>query len=128
MPSLTTVALLVVSAGLIQVQANSLGMPDFGNLTSSAILGWYAWHTASKTIPGLVHHFREELAACRACQRAEQEAFREELAAERTQRSADQAEVALVLGQIRDQLTTMNHAPRTDTSTTAECRLRSAEL
>jgi hypothetical protein len=128
MRSLTTVALLLASAGMIQAQAHSLGLPDFGNLTSSAILGWYAWHTASRTIPGLVRHFREELAACRAYQRAEQETFREELAAERAQRSADQAEVVEVLGQIRDQLKTMNHAPRPDTGTTAECRLRSAEL
>ncbi len=117
MPSLTTLALLIASAGLIQAHTHSLGIPDFGNLTSSAILGWYAWHTASKTIPGLVRHFREELALCRAYQRSEQELFREELAAERAQRSADQAEVVEVLGQIRDQLVIVQHAPRPDTDT-----------
>jgi hypothetical protein len=128
MPSLTTLALTIASAGLIQAQAHSLGLPDFGNLTSSAILGWYAWHTASKTIPGLVRHFREELAVCRTHQRAEQELFRQELAAERAQRSSDQAEVVEVLGQIRDQLTTMNHAPRPDTDTGHQRALRGAEV
>ncbi len=33
-----------------------------GNLTATAILGWYAWHTATKTIPQLVENFRRELA------------------------------------------------------------------
>jgi hypothetical protein len=26
-------------------------LPDISNLTATAVLGWYAWHTVSKTIP-----------------------------------------------------------------------------
>ena len=104
MRSFTTVLVLVASAGVVQAHTGSLGMPELGNLSSSAILGWYAWHTASKTIPGLVRHFREELAACRDHQRAEHEAFRQELAAERARHHADQAALTAVLGEIRDRL------------------------
>lgn len=37
--------------------------PELSNMTATAILGWYAWHTASRTIPELIENFREELAA-----------------------------------------------------------------
>ena len=40
--------------------ASELPLPDLGNLTATAVLGWYAWHTASKSIPGIVRSFREE--------------------------------------------------------------------
>jgi len=49
---------------------------DFGNLTATGILGWYAWHTAARTIPGLVKDFREEA-------REQREAFKEEMRIER---------------------------------------------
>lgn len=49
---------------------------DFGNLTATAILGWYAWHTTTRTIPQLVADFRQELHELR-------ETFRQELQAER---------------------------------------------
>jgi hypothetical protein len=49
---------------------------DLGNLTATGILGWYAWHTASRTIPGLVKDFREEA-------REQREAFMEEMRIER---------------------------------------------
>ena len=104
MRSLPTVVFLVASAGLVQLQGHTLGMPEVGNLSSSAILGWFAWHTAAKTMPALVKHFREELAACRAHQRTEHEAFRQELAAERTQRHADHAALREVLVEIRNRL------------------------
>lgn len=54
------------------------GLPklDLANLTATGILGWYAWHTASRTIPGLVKDFREESAEQR-------QSFREELRIER---------------------------------------------
>ena len=111
MRSLLPLALLVVSAGLIQAESTGLGIPDFGNLTSSAILGWYAWHTATRTIPSLVSQFRQELALCRAGQRAEAEAFRNELAAQRAARHADQQLTMKILGQIRDCLT-LTKSPR----------------
>lgn len=62
---------------------------DVGNLTATALLGWYAWHTASRTLPALVRAFREELAAQRSEWADEREAFRQELAEERMQRHAD---------------------------------------
>jgi len=34
---------------------------DFGSLSATAILGWYAWHTTTYTIPNIVKGFREEL-------------------------------------------------------------------
>lgn len=49
---------------------------DLGNLTATGILGWYAWHTAARTIPGLVKDFREEA-------REQREAFKEEMRIER---------------------------------------------
>lgn len=64
-------------------------MYDLGNLTATALLGWYAWHTASRTLPALVRAFREELAAQRRESADERQAFREELAEERLQRHAD---------------------------------------
>lgn len=36
---------------------------DFGNLTSTAILGWYAWHTQTRTIPKMLDDYRAEMAA-----------------------------------------------------------------
>lgn len=59
---------------------------ELGNLTATAILGWYAWHTASRTIPGLVADFRAEMAAARSEHRADCDVFRAELAAERAAR------------------------------------------
>jgi Spy/CpxP family protein refolding chaperone len=62
----------------LAAEAASPNLPavDFGNLTSTAILGWYAWHTTTRAIPQLVADFRQELQEHR-------EAFRRELAAER---------------------------------------------
>jgi hypothetical protein len=34
---------------------------DFGSLSATAILGWYAWHNTTYTIPSIVKEFREEL-------------------------------------------------------------------
>lgn len=56
---------------------------DLGNLTATGILGWYAWHTAARTIPGLVKDFREE-------SREQREAFKEEM---RTEREGHRTEV-----------------------------------
>lgn len=32
-----------------------------GNLPATAILGWYAWHTTTKTIPEMVRDHREDI-------------------------------------------------------------------
>ena len=58
-----------------------LPLPEVGNLTATAMLGWYAWHTVARTIPELVSNFRAELAAERADHRAAIEAICRELAA-----------------------------------------------
>ncbi|MGE0610277.1 MAG: hypothetical protein AB7O62_24520 [Pirellulales bacterium] len=63
--------------------------PDLGNLTATAILGWYAWHTASRTLPALVAEFRAELAAARQACREERAVFFEALLQEREQRHGD---------------------------------------
>ena len=72
------------------------------NVTATAVLGWYAWHTASKTIPGLVRAFREETAALRQECRAERDAQRQDLAAERSQRHADHQEFVAALDRFAD--------------------------
>ena len=58
-----------------------LPLPDVGNLTATAMLGWYAWHTVARTIPEIVTAFRAELAAERADHRAAVESICRELAA-----------------------------------------------
>lgn len=64
-------------------------LPELSNLTATAVLGWYAWHTAARAIPGLIRAFRDELAAMRQEYREEREALRAELHADREQRHAD---------------------------------------
>ncbi len=49
---------------------------DFGNMTATAILGWYAWHTTTRTIPQIVADFRHE-------QQELRETFRQELEIQR---------------------------------------------
>jgi hypothetical protein len=58
-----------------------LPLPEVGNLTATAMLGWYAWHTVARTIPEIVSNFRTELAAQRADHRAAIESLCRELAA-----------------------------------------------
>jgi hypothetical protein len=79
-------------------------IPDLGNLTATAILCWYAWHTASKTIPELVRDFRDELALQRAECGEERELLRHELAEERAQRHADNFAIVTALEQVTDHL------------------------
>lgn len=86
MRSLAPLLFCLASAGVVQLQAHAFDVPELGNFSSSAILGWYAWHTASRTIPGLVRSFREELAA------------------ERQQRQAHHLALAALLIEIRDRL------------------------
>ena len=104
MRSACILAAVVTSAGLVQMQVDRLGLPDLGNLSASAILGWYAWHTAARTLPGLVRNFRDELAAIRAEQRGEREAFREELRLQRQARHADQQLLASALADLVERL------------------------
>jgi|GEM_PF-5372417 len=71
--------------------------PDVGNITATAILGWYAWHTATRTIPELLTAFREELETAREECREERETLREELNAEREERHANHLAILAAL-------------------------------
>lgn len=79
-------------------------LPELGNVTATAILGWYAWHTASRTIPGLIQNFREDVRSERAEHLAELLAFREEMGTERAQRHCDHMAIVDVLGKLSSQL------------------------
>jgi hypothetical protein len=47
-------------------------VPDWvSSVPATAILGWYAWHTTTRTIPQLVADFREDMKAARAEMRTE---------------------------------------------------------
>jgi hypothetical protein len=59
------------------------------NLTATAILGWYAWQTATRTVPQLVADFRAELAAARDDHRHDRDVFFQEMSQERTTRHSD---------------------------------------
>jgi hypothetical protein len=79
-------------------------LPELGNVTATAILGWYAWHTASRTIPGLIKNFRDDVRTERAEHLAELLAFREEMATEREQRHRDHMVIFDVLSALSSQL------------------------
>ncbi|MBI2826382.1 MAG: hypothetical protein HYX69_17025 [Planctomycetia bacterium] len=79
-------------------------LPDIGNVTATAILGWYAWHTASRTIPELVAAFREELANTRTECRIERETLRDELNAERMERHTDHMAIVGALNELAGRL------------------------
>ena len=89
-------------------QLDNFPVSDLGNVTATAILGWYAWHTASRTIPSLVKEFRDEMAAARAENRADREAFRGELAEERHCRHADIVAVLGALKELTDRIAQTN--------------------
>ncbi len=89
-------------------------LSELGNLTATAILGWYAWHTSTSTIPQLVDDFRGELATERAQQRADREAFLHEMAEERMQRHADN----LAVVQAMEHLAALVVGPKGSTSVT----------
>lgn len=60
-----------------QAIPHELPQIDFGNLTATAILGWYAWHTQTRTITKMQDDFRSAI-------EKQRDDFREELIAERT--------------------------------------------
>lgn len=83
-----------------------LPLPDVSQLTATGVLGWYAWHTAARTIPQLVEAFRDEMAAMRAECRGEREALYQELAAERAQRHHDHLAIVQALDELARQIAT----------------------
>ena len=90
--------------------ASELPLPDLGNLTATAVLGWYAWHTASKSIPGIVRSFREEAGLLRAESRAEREMLYQELAAERLQRHSDHMAIIEALNDLALRIPDTKHS------------------
>lgn len=83
-------------------------MSEFGNLTATAVLGWYAWHTAAKTIPTILRAFRDEMAAMRTEFRTERESLHAQLTAERIQRHHDHLGLVDALNDLSERI----HAER----------------
>ena len=77
---------------------------NFGALSATAVLGWYAWHTASYTLPNLVRAFLEEMTALRSECAAEREVLHADLADERRSRHDDQLLIAAALRDLADRL------------------------
>jgi hypothetical protein len=73
---------------------------ELSNLTATAVLGWYTWYTATKTIPQLVQHFRSELAAERGEHRLDRDVFLHEMASQRVQRQEDAATIVQAMNEL----------------------------
>ena len=73
---------------------------QLSNLTATAILGWYAWHTATRTIPQLVENFRRELATERSQHRTDRDAFLCEMTEQRVQRHNDTTAIVLAVNEL----------------------------
>ncbi len=86
--------------GLMAVNFAEMLAPELGNLTASAVLGWYAWYTATRTTPGMLRSFREEMHAARQDFRTETAAQRDQLACEREYRHRDSAAIARALNRL----------------------------
>ncbi len=87
-------------ATLLAVNLADAVAPELGNLTASAVLGWYAWYTATRTTPGMLRSFREEMTAARQDFRNETAAQRAELAVEREYRHRDNTAIARALNRL----------------------------
>jgi hypothetical protein len=74
--------------------------PELGNLTASAVLGWFAWYTATRTVPGMLRSFRDEMNAARQDFRSDTAALRDQLACEREYRHRDNAAIARALNRL----------------------------
>ncbi|HTQ37550.1 MAG TPA: hypothetical protein VMJ32_00890 [Pirellulales bacterium] len=73
---------------------------ELSNLTATAVLGWYTWYTATKTIPQLVQHFRCELAAQRSEHRIDRDEFLREMASQRLARQDDAAAIVRAVNKL----------------------------
>ena len=73
---------------------------DVSNLTATAILGWYAWHTVAKTLPTIVKAFRDEMALMRAECRVERESLLDVITAQRLQFHEDHMVIAEALNEL----------------------------
>ncbi len=98
------IALLLAATVWVVAHMPALAMPEVGNATATAILGWYAWHTASRTIPVLVNGFREEMAAERIAHRADREALLKEMAHAREMQREDNRAIVAALSDLTGRL------------------------
>lgn len=83
---------------------------ELSNLTATAILGWYAWHTATRAIPQLVADFRSEMSLERSQNHADREEFFRELAEERVQRHADNTAIVSAVDDLKHLIGQFNAA------------------
>ncbi|HEY2883213.1 MAG TPA: hypothetical protein VGJ15_12285 [Pirellulales bacterium] len=102
----------LLAATAVMALATDPPLPELSNLTSTAVLAWYAWHTATRTLPKLIDDFRSELSTQRAQHRFDLESFLHEMTNERTQRHADSVSMTHALGELSTAIS------RTNSSTT----------
>jgi hypothetical protein len=91
---------LVIGSPLVAFVLAETVAPELGNVTASAVLGWYAWYTATRTTPGMLRSFRDEMNAARQDFRNDSAALREQLACEREYRHRDSAAIARALNRL----------------------------
>jgi hypothetical protein len=91
---------LVIGSPLVALVMAETVAPELGNFTASAVLGWYAWYTATRTMPGMLRSFRDEMHAARQDFRNDSAALREQLACEREYRHRDSAAIARALNRL----------------------------
>lgn len=109
--------------GLMAVNLAELVAPELGNLTASAVLGWYAWYTATRSTPGMLRSFRDEMHAARQDFRTETAAQRDQLACEREYRHRDNAAIARALNRL-SRATARVNAERSPAPAAAESHRR----
>jgi hypothetical protein len=90
---------LFAVAALLAVAADP-PFAQLSNLTATAILGWYAWYTATKAVPQLVDNFRHELATERSQHRTDRDAFLVEMAQQRVERHNDTTAIVLAVNEL----------------------------
>jgi hypothetical protein len=99
--------LLPLAATTLLALTTDPPISGLSNLTATAILGWYAWQTATRTVPQLVADFRAELAATRDDHRHDRDAFFTEMSQERTNRRDDNSAMTQSLQQLTNALTNL---------------------
>jgi hypothetical protein len=99
--------LLPLAATSLLALATDPPISGLSNLTATAILGWYAWQTATRTVPQLVADFRSELAAARDDHRHDRDSFFAEMSQERAARHDDNTAMTHSLQELTTALTNL---------------------
>ncbi|MDZ4820122.1 MAG: hypothetical protein SGJ20_14235 [Planctomycetota bacterium] len=87
----------MIGLPLLGILAN-MPIDQVSNMTATAMLGWYVWHTSTRTLPELVADFRAELAIQRAEHRENIELLCSEINTEIERRRAEQQELLAAIG------------------------------